>query len=151
MKHAEEELEDLAMENSSKETVSERHFTQTVAMPQTEPLSGNLYKSRLSQLYHSELLKIAVRPDIVIALKEIYLHASVHQQLQSREYADISFRDDIPIFVPEVPDIPKKIEGISILRKAVQKRYETTLATCRVLDIKPQMNIRYEICKSIAH
>ena len=80
MQKAEEELGYTAMEYATQKTVAERNRSQTVAMPQTELLSGNLNQRGLSQLYHSQFLKVGICPYVMVSFKEIHLDTSVQDR-----------------------------------------------------------------------
>lgn len=109
VKKAEKKLKHAVVEYAPEQTVSERHRTESVAMPQTETLSGNLDYCRLNKTLHSKFLKIAVSPYIVIALEKIHVYAPVHQLLDCSKNPDITFRHYITVFIPKVPYIPEKI------------------------------------------
>ena len=67
--------------------------------------------ARLDKPPHPEFFKIAVCPHVMIALEEIHLDTGIHQIHKGRKHPDITFRDNIPVLVPEIPDIPQKIQG----------------------------------------
>jgi len=110
MQKAEQELENPVVEHSAQEPITQRSRPQAVSVAQAERFAADLHKSRLLQAYHSEFLEIAVCPHVVIALEEIDLHSPVHQRRQGCEHPDVAFRDHIPVFIPEIPDVAKKIE-----------------------------------------
>ena len=129
------------MEKPAKKTISERNRTQTVTMTQTETLSLDLHHTRLGQFHHSQFLEITVSPDIVIALKKINLHSPVHQLLKRRKHPYIPFRNHISVFVPEVPDISKQIQGLRLFRKIAEKICKTTLPAGRISNLQTEMNV----------
>jgi hypothetical protein len=110
-------------------------------MSETELLAGNLDKGRLLQTFHSQFLKIAISPYIMIAGKEINIHTSFNQILDGGKDTDISLRNNIPILVPEIPHIPEKIERLRILRKRTKKIHETTLPGSRIGNLETEMDI----------
>ena len=146
MQHAEKNLEHAVMEHTAQKPVSERHGAKSVTMTETETLCGNLHHSRLNQFLHPQFLKITVGPDIVVTLEEIHFDSLVHKTLQSCKDAQISFRDNIPVLIPEIPYITEKIHGLRILRNRLKKRHKTPLPVCRIRNLQAQMDIRDEIC-----
>jgi hypothetical protein len=116
-----------------------------------EAFSGNLHKGRLGHPYHPQFLKISVCPHIMVPLKEIHLHSPVHQRDKGTKHTYISLRDDMLVFIPEIPYVTKKIKGIRILRQRIQKIRKTPLPVSRILDIKTQMHVRYKICQPALH
>ena len=141
MKKTEKELRDTAMEKSAQETISERHRAQTVAMTEAEHTPAYLDLTRLPKLLHAEFLEIAVCPNIMISLEEIHLHSPVHKILKSGKDTDISFRDHITVFIPEIPDVAKQIKSIRILGERAQEAGKTSLAFRRVVDLETEMDI----------
>jgi hypothetical protein len=147
MQHAEKELQDAIVEDSSEETVSRRHRTQAIPMTQTEHLTPNLDKSRLHHTFHAKLLKIAVGPHVMITLEEEHLHAPVHKALESSEHSYVPLRNNVTILVPEIPYVSEQIHSIRLLRKRVQKVGKTTLACIRIRNPESKMHVRNEICE----
>lgn len=139
------------MEDSTQETISPRRRPQTVAMSQTEHLSIDIDQSRLFQTLHPEFLEIAVCPHVVISLEEIHVHSPVDKVCQSSEHPDITLWNNITILIPEIPDIPQKIQRCGFLRKRPEKIHETSLSGSRVIDLQSQMDIRHEICVFPVH
>jgi hypothetical protein len=141
MKQTEHKLQEAVMEHAAKETIAERNGTEAITMAEAELPTCNIYDSRLYKTLHSQFLEIAVCPDIVIAAEEEDLHSPVHKALQCRKDADIAFRHYIPVLIPEIPDVTKKINRIRILGKPVQEAHKTTLPGHRIIYIQPQVNI----------
>jgi hypothetical protein len=129
------------MEHPLNEHISGRNRSESVTMSETELLAGNLDKGRLLQTLHSQFLKIAISPYIMIAGKEINIHTSFNQILDGGKDTDISLRNNIPILVPEIPYIPEKIERLRILRKRTKKIHETTLPGSRTGNLEAEMDI----------
>ena len=152
MQHAEQHLKQPAMEDPAEEPVSGRNGTEPVPMPETEHLSAYGHTGRLDQLFHAQLLEIAIGPDIVVALEEIHIHSGIHEIHEGGENPRIAFRHHITVLIPEIPDIPEKIQGCSpVSRDGLQKGHEPPFPVCRVLDIKPQMDISNKVCKGTGH
>jgi hypothetical protein len=151
MQHAEKELQNAVVKHPTKEPVAERNGTQPITMPEAEAFSGNLHKGRLGHPYHPQFLKISVCPHIMVPLREIHLHSPVHQRDKGTKHTYISLRDDMLVFIPEIPYVTKKIKGIRILRQRIQKIRKTPLPVSRILDIKTQMHVRYKICQPALH
>jgi hypothetical protein len=141
MEHAEKDLQESVVEDTAKETITERNGTEAISMSEAETLSGDLDKSRLLKLLHAQFLEIRIRPHIVVSLEEKHLHSPVHQIGQSRKHPHISFRNHITILVPEVPDIAEKVHRLRILRQRAEKTGKTTFTVGRICDLKPQMYI----------
>jgi hypothetical protein len=141
MQHAEKELQHTVMENPTKETVTHRNRTKAVAMTDAEYASIDLHKGRLYEFLHSKFLEIAVSPHIVVSLEEIHIHAPVYQVSYSSEHSDISLRNDIPILIPEIPDITQKIKRRGFLRKRPEETNEAGLTGSRVIDLQTEMDV----------
>jgi hypothetical protein len=146
MKGTEQYLRQTVMEESAKETISERYRTQTVAVSETEVLVADTGQSRLLQLDHTKLLKIPVGPDVVIAFKKVHLHTSIHESLQSCQHPNIALRDHISVFIPEIPDISQEIQCFRLFGKRSEEVCKTTFPTCRIRNLKTQMNIGDKVC-----
>jgi hypothetical protein len=151
MQKTEKELKNTIMENTAQEAIAERNRSEAITMAQTESLSTDLNDRRLGQAYHSELLKVFISPDVMVALEEEDLHSPVHQRLKGSKDPDISFRNDITVFVPEIPDVTQQIQSLSILRQTAEKVGKTPLTRIRIRNLQPQMDIRDKICSTGAH
>lgn len=141
MQEAEEELCHTAMEHAAEETITGRNRSKTVAVAEAEGLSIDLNQMRLSQFDHSKLLEIGICPDVVVAFEEKNLYSPVHKVLESRKHSEITFGHDITVLVPEIPDVTKQIEGLSIFRKRPQKAGKATLTLFGIMDPKTEVDI----------
>ena len=120
--------------------------TEAVSVTETEDLAADIDDMRLLEDGDSHFLEIVVAPDVVVPLKEIDLHARVHQVHKRREYTHIALRDHIMIFIPEIPDVAQKVQCFRfILRNRLQELDETRLPCDGILDIQPEMHVRDEI------
>jgi hypothetical protein len=72
----------------------------------------------------------------VISLEEIHLNSPVHQVLESRKHANISFRYHITILVPEIPNVSEKVQSPCVLRQTAEKIHKTGFTTGRVGHLK---------------
>jgi hypothetical protein len=136
------------VEDRTEETVSYRYRSQTISMAETETLSGNLHQRRLLETDHSEFLEIRIAPDIVISLEEIHLHTPIHQLTESGEHLDISLRDHIAVFIPEIPDVTKKVQCFRLISRYLpEERDETGFTTGRIRYLQTEMYVRDEICQ----
>lgn len=108
MQAAEKHLEKTAMEDTAKKTVSGRSRPKPVSMPEAELLPGDIHDRRLHKPLHAKLLKVAISPDIMVTLEEIYLHTGINQVLDSSKDTGIPLGDYIPVLVPEIPDVAKQ-------------------------------------------
>ena len=99
------------MEKPPHQLVSRIPGTKPVAMTKAEHLTSIFHHVWLLKDLHTQFLEITVTPDIMVAREEKHLHAGIHQALKSREHSHIPFRDEIPIFIPEIPNIPEHIQG----------------------------------------
>jgi hypothetical protein len=77
----------------------------------------------------------------MVSFKEIHLDTSVHKVLQGRKNPYITFRNDVTIFIPEVPDITQQVHGTGILREIPQEIDKTGFAVGRIADPKAEMYI----------
>lgn len=141
VKHAEQGLKHTGVEDAAQETVTGRHRPQAVTMAEAEPTAAYFRDIRLLQTLHPQLLEVAVCPDIMVSLEEINIHPSVHKRLKGGEDTDVTLRNDVAVFIPEVPDIAEKIQSIRILGKPAEKIDETTLPFRRIVDSKAQMDV----------
>jgi len=141
MEKAEKELEHTVMEDSAKEAVSHRNRPQAVSVTKAEGLSSYLDQGRLHESLHSKFLEILIGPHIMVSLKEKDFHSPVHKTLESGKDPYVSFRNDVTVFVPEIPYVTQQIQGSRILRKRAQKVRETTFALLRVSHLKTEMDI----------
>ena len=114
-------------------------------MAKTEAFAINLDNSRLDKLLHTQFLKIAVCPHVMVTLEEIHLHSPVHQVLEGRKNAHISLRNHITVLILEIPYVAEQIYGIRIRRKATEKVSEPTFTAGRISDLQTQMDICDEI------
>ncbi len=136
MDGAEHYLKRTTVENAPYDTVTERYRSETVTMPEAESHSRNFHYGRLYKPLHSEIFEITVCPDVMIAREEIHVHSPVDEFLYGSQDADIPFRHDITVFVPEVPDVAEKVQGLRISREAVEKIGKTTLTAGRIADLE---------------
>ena len=121
-------------------------WTEPVTMTEAEDLASDIDDIRLLEYPDAHILKIVVTPDVVVSLKEIDLHARVHQVHKRREHTNIALRDNIMIFIPEIPDVTQKVQCLRfILRNRPQELDETRLPCDGILDIQPKMHVRDEI------
>ena len=136
------------MKNRTEKTIPERHRTQAISMAETETLSGNLHQRRLLETDHSEFLEIRIAPDIVISLEEINLYSLLHQFAESGEHLDISLRDHIAVFIPEIPDVTEKVQCFRLISRYLpEERDETGFTTGRIRYLQTEMYVRDEICQ----
>src|SRR5574344_703630 len=145
MQEAEKELCHLVVEQAAEETVAKRDRTQTITMTQTEHIPADGHKTRLFEALHSQLFKIGICPYIVIPLEEIYLHTPVHQVGQGTEHPHIALRDDITVFIPEIPDVPKKVQSLRLRGQRPQEIHKTPFPVKRVRHIQTKMDVSHKI------
>jgi len=100
---------------------------QSVPVPEAEANVPDPDHVRLLQGDYPHRLEIIIGPYVVIPLEEVYLDSGGDKVLKSGKNLDISLRDDIFIFVPEIPDIPEKIQR---LRFRGGNSTEHTYKTC---------------------
>ena len=70
---------------------------QAIPMAKTEILPSYINIIWLLEYLHSQFFEIPVAPDVVIALEEINLHASIHKIHQGRENSHIALRNNVPV------------------------------------------------------
>ena len=145
MQEAEKELCHLVVEQAAEETVAKRDRTQTITMTQTEHIPADGHETRLFEALHSQFFKIGICPYIMIPLEEIYLHTPVHQVGQGTEHPNITLRDDITVFIPEIPDVPKKVQSLRLRGQRPQEIHKTPFPVKRVRHIQTKMDVSHEI------
>ena len=128
MQHAEKDLKETAMEDAADDSVAKRNVSESVTVSEAESNPGDIHDTWLFKTFHAEFLKVAVGPDVMVSREEIYIHSAVHEFLQGGECADISFRNHITVFIPEVPDVAEQIDRFGVFRQGTQEVGETALA-----------------------
>ena len=85
----------------------------------------------------------------MVAGEEVHLDTGIHKVHEGRKHPDISLGHDVAVLVPEIPDVAKKVKGVSPVRRyGLEEGDETGLAGGGVLDVKAQMDVGCEICQS---
>ena len=133
------------MEKSPEKTVAQWNGAEAITMTQTEHIPADGHKTRLFEALHSQFFKIGICPYIMIPLEEIYLHTPVHQVGQGTEHPHIALRDDITVFIPEIPDVPKKVQRLRLRGQRPQEIHKTLLPVIRVSHIQTKMDVSHEI------
>jgi len=106
MESREQTLEEWSMESPFHELIAMHSRAEPVAMSQTERLGADLAAIWLVKDLYPERLEIAIAPDIMVSLEEIDFDSGIHEFGQSPEHTHIPARNDIPVFIPEIPYIP---------------------------------------------
>jgi len=146
MKKAEKTLKKSITESPSHQFVPFVPRPESVTMTEAECLSSYHGDIRLLENPYSKFLEIMEAPDIVVALKEINLDTRVHQINQSREHPHVAFRDDIPVLVPEIPNVSEQIQRPApLLRNRLQEPDKTSLPVNGIIDLQAKMHIRDKI------
>lgn len=78
-------------------------------------------------------LEIAVGPHVVVAGEEVDFHPPVGQLRQGAEQPGETFRDDAPVFVPEIEQISYEEDGFGIGGNPPQPSDEQFFAFPRLL------------------
>ena len=100
---------------------------QPVAVGHEEHLAVDLRRQRLLMQNDATLpLQVVVGPDVVVAGKEMHLHAHVGQLAQLAEEARVAAWHHIFVFVPEVKDIAQQIDGCRLLLDAVKETHQAS-------------------------
>ncbi len=141
VQEAEKELGRTVMEESPQEAVSIRDRAEAVTVAEAEGFAGDFHKIRLLEFLHPEFLKIGIGPYIVVALEEIYLDSPVHKGLKGRKDTDITLRNNVLIFIPEVPDVTEHIQRLRFGRQRVKEVRKTALTIGRVCNLETEMDI----------
>ena len=81
----------------------------------------------------------------MISLEEIYLHSPVHKIGQGTEHPHISLRNDVTVFIPEIPYIPEQVQSLRLRWKRPQKSHKTPLPPLGVRHIQTEMDISDKI------
>ena len=117
-------------------------------MPEAEGLPPDFRHVRLLQDLHAYFLEVAIGPYVMVPREEVHLHAGVHQIRQCAEDAHGAFRDHVPIFIPEVPDVTQQVQRLRPGRRnAPQEGDEPRLAVRRVLNLEAQVDVGSEVCE----
>ena len=135
------ELQHLIVEHSTKETIAERYWTESVTMTDAESITTDLHQRRLLEAPHAQFLKIIICPDVMVALEEIHIDTPVHQCCKRSEHPHIALGNNITILIPEIPDIPEKVQRFGFFRKTTEKLHETGLPAGRIIDLQTKMDI----------
>lgn len=115
-------------------------------MSYTEFLPADLHQMRLTYLFHAQLLEVGVGPHIVVARAEIHIHPGGNEILDGRKDTRISLRNHIPVFIPEIPDVPKQKEIFGPVGRNLPQEFDKTLlAGRRIIDIQSQVHVGSEV------
>jgi hypothetical protein len=153
MEKAEYTLEELVTESPAHQFVPFVSRPESVSVTEAEDFPSYLGDVRLLENLDTEILEIMEAPDVMVALEKADLHPGVHQIHQGGEHPDIPFRDNIMVLVPEIPDVPKKVQGLcSILRDGLQETDETRFPVGGIVHVQAKVDIRNKVNeRSVSH
>ena len=78
----------------------------------------------------------------MITREKVYFDAGINQVGDGGKYFHITLRDDIPVFVPEIPDITEEIQGFRLFgRDILEEFHEAGLARLGILDIQAKVHV----------
>ncbi len=150
-KGTEEPLGHAAAENSLHAFVDMHPRAEAVTMGKHERPSGMDYTLRTMMNLDTHALEIMIAPDVMVAAEEMHLDTTGNKRLESSEYAGIPGRNDITVFIPEIPDIAKHVKSLGFLfRDRFEKAHKPVLPCTRVAHVESQMDIRKEVY-ALAH
>ena len=111
---------------------------QSVPVPEAEANVPDPDHVRLLQGDYPHRLEIVIGPYVVIPLEEVYLDSGGNKVLKRSKYLDIALRNDIFIFVPEIPDIPQKIQRFRFSGgNSAEHTDKPGLAVSGIANLKP--------------
>ena len=128
MDEVEETLARAVMEHAAQEPVFGVGVTQPVAVGEVKHLVVDFGSERcLVDDEPALFFQIAVGPDVVVAGKEVYLHAHVCQFGELAEEPCIAFWHHVAVLVPEVEHVAQQIDGGRLGLDAVEKPHQSPL------------------------
>ena len=152
MKAAEKHLAYAAVEDTQHQAIAELGAPQAVAVAEKEFFSADAYRLRLDHFLYSETLEERVAPDVVVTRHEIHLDSLGNHLDQFAEHPCALARNNIAVFIPEIPDITQQPYGLCFrITDAAQPLHETLFAPGRVVRLQPEVDIRNEICLRPVH
>ena len=121
---------------------------EAVTVSQAEHLAADLDPEGLRKDPHPHVLEIVIAPDVVIPGEEVHRHACIHQVHQRGKDAHAPLRDDVTVFIPEIPDVAQQVERRRpVFRDAPQETDEARLPVGGIRDIQPQMHVGNKVCQ----
>lgn len=117
-KCAEQPLGDPAAENSLHALVDMHSGAESITMSQHETFARMRDKFRAMMNFDPKALEIAIAPDVVVSAEEMDLDSPGDQRLKRREHTGITGRHHIPVLIPEIPDVAKKINSLRLFGRS---------------------------------
>jgi len=118
----EEALTETVAEDGAYEVKLRVGVAKSVAVCEVEGLAIKFHGAGLLMEYQSALfLQIVIRPDIVVARKEMHFHAKVGELGELAEEARVALGHYVAILVPEVEHIAKEIYGFCLVFYLVEE------------------------------
>ena len=116
-KHA---LAKAVAEHGTQETELAVGVAQAVAVRQHEHLVAHLHRHRLGVQRHAAFLhQVIAAPDVVVARKEVHLHAPVGQFAELPEKTGVATGHHRLVFIPEIKDVSQQINRRSLILDTV--------------------------------
>jgi len=149
----EENLGGSIVEKPSDESETRCDIAESVAVPDAESLAAYCRNIglRLQDFHTDFVFKIAIAPDVMIPGYEVYGGSIVCFSGQCSQSSGVSFRYDMPVFVPEVEDVPQKVDGFGFFRKGVEEGGKAFVLLGTVDTINAEMDIGNEISQPFLH
>ena len=116
-KHA---LAKAVAEHGTQETELAVGVAQTVAVRQHEHLVAHLHRHRLGVQRHAAFLhQVIAAPDVVVARKEVHLHAPVGQFAELPEKTCVATGHHRLVFIPKIKDVSQQVDRRSLILDTV--------------------------------
>ena len=147
MQEGEKELADRRVEDTKHKPVGELGPADRISVGEQELMSIELENGRLL-LYHlnAQVLEEMKAPDIVVAREEIDFYPIIHQIDKLGCDSNSFLRDDILVFVPEIPYIAQKEEPVAFFAwQFLEPIYKSLFSLPRIAPSQAEVDIRYEI------
>ena len=137
METGEEGLQDAVVKDGAQQPVAERTRAETVAVAETEGAAANGGDVGLRENLYPQGFEVGICPHVVVALEEIQSDPGIPQVHKGGEYPHIALGHHVPVFIPEVPDVPEHIETFRFGGgNRTQEVHETGFPRGRVLVVQ---------------
>ena len=121
---------------------------QSVPVSHTEALPPYLRHIRLLKLHHAQLFKIVERPEVVVSLEEVHLHARIYQVCDGSQHPDRALGHHIAVLIPEIENVSQQIQGLCTGRvNLFEKADKVPLPLRRIPHLKTQVDVGSKVCE----
>ena len=123
------------------------YLVEFVTMGEVEFLAADFHGAGIPVHDHTAFfLQIVAAPHVVVSLKEVNLHATVGQLADFSQQPGVAFRNDIPVFKPEVEDVAKHENSLRLVLYGIKEVDETAFLRAPVFKrAASQVGVGYEI------